>query len=78
MTRRKGAGEGCVVIFQLGSLSAILARTSCHACGRDNQGLTFSSKRIGARGAAITVCTLCLVDAMAYHREHLAAQRKAP
>lgn len=81
MTRRKGVGgigEGCVVLFQLGSLTAILARTSCHACGRDNQGLTLSSKRIGSRGAAITVCTICMVEAMAYHREYLAAQRKGP
>lgn len=80
MTRRKGVGEGCHVVFQLGSLTAIVSRTSCHACGRDNMGLTLSSNRIGARGAAITVCTRCLTDAMANHRDALAAAalRKTP
>lgn len=67
-----------LVLFQLGSLTASTAQSSCHACRRDNQGLTFMSKREGCRGAAITVCTLCLVDAMANHREHQDALRKAP
>lgn len=64
------------VVFQLGSLTTTEAAGSCHGCGRENQGLTFRSKRGGCRGAAITVCTLCLVDAMAYHRQHLESQRK--
>lgn len=75
MSRRREGIEPAVV-FRLGSLTASVALTSCHACGRENQGLTYSSKRIGSRGAAITICTLCMIDVLAYHREHLAAQRK--
>jgi hypothetical protein len=73
MTRRRSNTDTAITVFQLGSLTATLALTSCHACGRTNQGLTFCSERIGARGAAITVCTLCLADAMKYQREYLAA-----
>lgn len=74
MNRHKDLKD--VVVYQLGSLTVSIARSSCHACGRDNQGLTFASKRVGCRGNPITICSLCVVEVLAYHREHEATARR--
>lgn len=73
---RRVKGEDAVIVFKLNSLTATLAQSSCHACGRDNQGLTFSSRRKGCAGAAITICSPCMTDILAYHRDYLASHAR--
>lgn len=76
MTTRRPHDAVGDTVFKLGALTASVAAGCCHACGRDNQGLAYSSKRSGCRGAVLVICTLCMVDILTYHREHLNAQRK--
>ena len=65
-----------LIVYKLNALTASVAQSSCHACARTNQGLTFTSRRQGCGGAAITICKPCLTDVVRYYREYLESQRK--
>ena len=58
------------IIWQLGSITVTEGDGACHACGRTNIRLTFSSDR--ARGGSMILCHLCVQEVLRTHREHMA------
>lgn len=64
------------VVWQLGALTVRVAGGSCHACGRFNAGLEYSSARPNAPVVIVqpvVICHLCMKELVTARAEYLKA-----